>query len=103
MAFGLYDLGRRRKIPEPAVASRDRQRRRRATALVCALTRAKNELYLLYPLMITDYNRQTIIQKPSRFITECPPSLFEVWDLEEEALSSREISLPDVPKTEYLN
>ncbi|MEP6849084.1 MAG: ATP-dependent helicase [Acidobacteriota bacterium] len=49
-----------------------------------ALTRAKDELYLTYPLMITDYNRQTVLQKPSRFITECPPALFEIWNLEEE-------------------
>ena len=49
-----------------------------------ALTRAKDELYLIYPQMITDYNRQTVLQKPSRFITECPPALFEIWSLEEE-------------------
>ena len=50
-----------------------------------ALTRAKDELYITYPLMIIDYNRQTVLQKPSRFITECPPALFEIWSLEEEA------------------
>lgn len=50
-----------------------------------ALTRAKDELYLTYPLMITDYNRQTVLQKPSRFIMECPPALFEVWSLEEDS------------------
>ncbi len=50
-----------------------------------ALTRAKDELYLTYPLMITDYNRQTVLQKPSRFVMECPPALFEVWSLEEDA------------------
>jgi DNA helicase II / ATP-dependent DNA helicase PcrA len=49
-----------------------------------ALTRAKDELYVTYPLIITDYNRQTVLQKPSRFITECPPALFEIWSLEEE-------------------
>ncbi len=49
-----------------------------------ALTRAQDELYLTYPLMIVDYSRQTILQKPSRFIMECPPILFEVWSLEEE-------------------
>lgn len=49
-----------------------------------ALTRAKDELYIAYPLLILDYRRQTIIQKPSRFVTECPPSLFEVWSLEDE-------------------
>jgi DNA helicase-2/ATP-dependent DNA helicase PcrA len=50
-----------------------------------ALTRAKDELYLTYPLMITDYNRQTVLQKPSRFVMEVPPALFEIWSLEEDA------------------
>ena len=49
-----------------------------------ALTRAKDGLYICYPLLVTDYNRQTVLQKPSRFITECPPALFEIWNLEEE-------------------
>lgn len=68
-----------------------------------ALTRAKNELYLTYPLMITDYNRQTVIQKPSRFVTECPPAMFEVWDLQEEPVAFPEPPSLDPPKTEYLN
>jgi DNA helicase-2/ATP-dependent DNA helicase PcrA len=55
-----------------------------------AMTRAKDELYLTYPLLITDYNRQTILQKPSRFITECPASLYEIWNLEEEMTVSSE-------------
>ncbi|MEP6947551.1 MAG: ATP-dependent helicase [Acidobacteriota bacterium] len=50
-----------------------------------ALTRAKDELYLTYPLLMTDYNRQTILQKPSRFISECPAALYEIWNLEEES------------------
>jgi DNA helicase-2/ATP-dependent DNA helicase PcrA len=69
-----------------------------------ALTRAQDELYLTYPLIITDYNRQTVLQKPSRFIMEVPPVLFEIWSLEEE---SREISAPislqlDEPK-DFIN
>ena len=66
-----------------------------------ALTRAKDELYITYPLMMTDYNRQTVLQKPSRFVTECPPALFEIWNLEEEApnFDGPEISLAK----EYLN
>jgi hypothetical protein len=34
--------------------------------------------------MMVDYSRQTVLQKPSRFIMECPPDLFEVWSLEED-------------------
>ncbi|HEX8847043.1 MAG TPA: ATP-dependent helicase [Pyrinomonadaceae bacterium] len=50
-----------------------------------ALTRAAEQLYITYPLMVTDYNRQTVLQKPSRFVTEVPPELYEIWSLEEES------------------
>ncbi|MGH9945369.1 MAG: 3'-5' exonuclease, partial [Pyrinomonadaceae bacterium] len=49
-----------------------------------ALTRAKDQLYISYPLIVTDYSRQTVVQRPSRFVTESPPELYEVWSLEEE-------------------
>ena len=68
-----------------------------------AITRAKDELYITYPLMMTDYNRQAVLQKPSRFVTECPPALFEVWDLEEESRVSPEKSLTASSGSEYLN
>ncbi len=56
-----------------------------------ALTRAQDQLYITYPLMTTDYMKQTIIQKPSRFVTECPADLYEIWSLEEEFESVSEI------------
>ncbi|MBK9163713.1 MAG: ATP-dependent helicase [Acidobacteria bacterium] len=68
-----------------------------------ALTRAKDELYLTYPLLMTDYNRQTVLQKPSRFITECPAELFEVWDLEEEQPAFDAPVFAEPPVTEFLN
>jgi DNA helicase-2/ATP-dependent DNA helicase PcrA len=70
-----------------------------------ALTRAKDELYLTYPLMIVDYNRQTVLQKPSRFVMECPPALFEVWNLEEDAppFDAPLNSLEPKNGTEFLN
>lgn len=49
-----------------------------------ALTRAAEQLYITYPLMVTDYSRQTVVQKPSRFVTEVPPELYDIWTLEEE-------------------
>jgi len=90
------------KFPSPRslreVESEEEERR----LWYVALTRAKDELYLTYPLMLTDYNRQTVLQKPSRFITECPVDLFEIWNLEEEShtfTSPPELSMAD----EYLN
>ncbi len=69
-----------------------------------ALTRAKDELYLTYPQIITDYNRQTILQKPTRFITECPPALFEIWSLEEEQPNfDAPVKLIEENPKEYLN
>lgn len=52
-----------------------------------ALTRAKDELYITYPLVVTDYNRQTVLQRPSRFVTEVPVELYDIWTLEEESAS----------------
>lgn len=49
------------------------------------LTRAKDQLYITYPMLTVDYSRQTVLLKPSRFITECPADLYEIWSLEEEA------------------
>ncbi|MEK7724745.1 MAG: 3'-5' exonuclease, partial [Acidobacteriota bacterium] len=68
-----------------------------------ALTRAKDELYLTYPLMTVDYSRQTVLQKPSRFVMECPPVLFELWSLEEETPKfDAPVYLENEPK-DYLN
>ena len=68
-----------------------------------ALTRAKDELYITYPLMMTDYNRQTVLQKPSRFVTECPPAMFEIWNLEEEVEQPDQRYLAAPSGDEYLN
>lgn len=46
-----------------------------------ASTRAKDELYVCYPLMESDYNRMSVIQRPSRFITEVSEDLFETWSV----------------------
>jgi DNA helicase-2/ATP-dependent DNA helicase PcrA len=57
-----------------------------------AITRARDQLYITYPHVVQDRTRQTILQRPSRFVTEVPPELYEIWSLEEEATA-----LPDAP------
>ncbi|HEV7893651.1 MAG TPA: ATP-dependent helicase [Pyrinomonadaceae bacterium] len=60
-----------------------------------ALTRARDQLYIAYPLMVTDYSsRQTILQRPSRFVTEVPPDLYEIWSLEEETTTTPALAPP---------
>ena len=50
-----------------------------------ALTRARDELYVCYPMIETDRSRQTVLHRPSRFVTETPRALYEIWNLEEES------------------
>ena len=70
-----------------------------------ALTRAADELYLTYPQMIVDYSRQVVLQKPSRFVLEVPPALYETWNLEEDANETDDAPLLLEPKDaiEFLN
>ena len=47
-----------------------------------ATTRAKNELYLSYPLMRFTQGRQgDVMQQPSRFLNELPEKVYESWNL----------------------
>jgi DNA helicase-2/ATP-dependent DNA helicase PcrA len=60
-----------------------------------AVTRAKDELAVCYPLLVEERAREAVIQRPSRFVTEVSPALFEIWDVDEERA---ELSEPDAPK-----
>jgi DNA helicase II / ATP-dependent DNA helicase PcrA len=47
-----------------------------------AITRARNELYLSYPLIRAGYgNSGATMQQPSRFIGEMPKELLDEWNL----------------------
>ena len=50
--------------------------------LYVAITRARNELYLAYPLIrATPGGAGDILQRPSRFLDEIPKELIEEWNL----------------------
>jgi DNA helicase II / ATP-dependent DNA helicase PcrA len=64
-----------------------------------ALTRARDELYVIYPLVEDDRARQAVINRPSRFVLEVPRSLFEIWNVDEESpLLEAEEEADDEPK-----
>lgn len=46
-----------------------------------AITRARNELYLSYPLLRFGYGGGDAFQTPSRFLREIPETLVEQWNL----------------------
>jgi len=58
-----------------------------------AMTRARDELYLCYPIMKPGGHGAALVQQPSRFLQELPEHLYERWQLEAEA-SSADYSSP---------
>ncbi|NOT64177.1 MAG: ATP-dependent helicase [Acidobacteria bacterium] len=68
-----------------------------------ALTRAQDELYVCFPLLESDRSRQSIVQRPSRFVTEVPRELFEIWNVDEELAALEEPDLASLPTPKLLN
>ena len=57
-----------------------------------AVTRAKDQLYLCYPLMSHRKYAVDMLLRPSRFITELPEQLFDKWNVLEPASSQQSTS-----------
>lgn len=49
-----------------------------------ATTRAKNNLYITYPVDMYDYAMNMVLSKPSRFLDGIPDDILERWDITEE-------------------
>lgn len=49
-----------------------------------ATTRAKNNLYVTYPVDMYDYSMNMVLSKPSRFLDGIPDDILERWDITEE-------------------
>jgi DNA helicase-2/ATP-dependent DNA helicase PcrA len=55
-----------------------------------ATTRARDELYLCYPIMRPGGHGAALVQQPSRFLQELPDLLYERWQIEAEVFSEEE-------------
>ena len=53
-----------------------------------AMTRARDELYLSYPIIRAGGYGASVLQQPSRFLQELPEELYETWQLEEEVVAT---------------
>jgi DNA helicase-2/ATP-dependent DNA helicase PcrA len=71
MADGMFPSSR-------SIQTRDAIEEERRLFYV-AVTRAKDELYLVYPLRWLNAPRDQQLQRPSRFLQEIPASLLEEW------------------------
>ena len=52
--------------------------------LYVAITRAKQHLFLTYPINVYDKMTGAVLSKPTRYFDHIPPSHFETWNLVEE-------------------
>ncbi|MDH4194443.1 MAG: ATP-dependent helicase [Nitrospirota bacterium] len=52
--------------------------------LYVAVTRAKNHLFLTYPINVYDKMTGSVLSKPSRYLDHIPSSYFDTWSLVEE-------------------
>lgn len=75
LADGMFPHAR--AVEESGDAGLEEERR----LFYVAVTRAKDELYLTYPLINHAARDGDILMKPSRFITEVSPDLVEKWNV----------------------
>jgi len=63
-----------------------------------AVTRAKNEIALVYPMLARDRYGVDVILEPSRFLAELPDGVFERWTIEREP-TPEEAAMPAADET----
>ena len=77
MCDGLFPSARSIESDEDGDALEEERR-----LFYVAITRARNELYLSYPLLRAGYgNSGATLQQPSRFLEEIPKELLDEWNL----------------------
>lgn len=80
--FVLYALDGRFPNTRAAISEDAMEEERRLMYVAC--TRAKENLFVTYPINIYDRESGLILSKPSRFIAGMPENLIETWVVDEE-------------------
>ncbi len=75
LADGMFPNNR--VLDEESDAGLEEERR----LFYVTVTRAKDELYLSYPIMFFQARDGNVLQRPSRFLQELPESLMEPWNV----------------------
>jgi DNA helicase-2/ATP-dependent DNA helicase PcrA len=80
--FVIYALDGR--FPSSRAALNDDAMEEERRLMYVACTRAKEHLYITYPINIYDRESGLVLSKPSRFIAGLPEHLLDTWVLDEE-------------------
>ena len=80
--FVIYALDGRFPSTRAAMSEESMEEERRLMYVAC--TRAKEHLYITYPINIYDRDSGMVLSKPSRFIAGIPENLLDTWVIDEE-------------------
>ena len=80
-------------FPSPRALDEDGGEEEERRIFYVAMTRARDELYLSYPIIRPGGYGAAVVQQPSRFLQELPPELHETWQLEEEDVDPEAVAL----------
>ncbi len=80
--FVIYALDGRFPSTRAAMSEETMEEERRLMYVAC--TRAKDNLFITYPINIYDRDSGLILSKPSRFISGIPENLLDTWVIDEE-------------------
>jgi DNA helicase-2/ATP-dependent DNA helicase PcrA len=80
--FVIYALDGRFPTSRATISDDQMEEERRLMYVAC--TRAKEHLYITYPINIYDRETGLVLSKPSRFIAGLPEELLETWVIDEE-------------------
>jgi len=80
--FVIYALDGRFPTTRAAMSEEAMEEERRLMYVAC--TRAKDHLFITYPINIYDRDSGLILSKPSRFIAGMPEHLLDTWVIDEE-------------------
>jgi DNA helicase-2/ATP-dependent DNA helicase PcrA len=73
------------RFPSYRAAATDEGLEEERRLFYVAVTRAKNEVALVYPMLARDRYGVDVILEPSRFVAELPDHVYERWTVEREA------------------
>lgn len=80
--FVIYALEGRFPNTRAAISDDAMEEERRLMYVAC--TRAKQNLFVVYPINVYDRESGLVLSKPSRFIAGMPENLIDTWVVEEE-------------------
>lgn len=80
--FVIYALDGRFPTTRAALSDDSMEEERRLMYVAC--TRAKEHLFIAYPINVYDRESGMLLSKPSRFIAGMPDNLLDLWVIDEE-------------------